>query len=586
MKKMRAFAEQLPLYLPRSNSSTVGNKTGTWRYYRPFYDEKTAPCSAACPVGEDIPRIEMLAAQGLLRKAWETIMEENPFPSVCGRVCFHPCEASCNRGQLDEPIAIHCLERFLGDKAIRDEKPHELAPPSVTGFRVAIVGAGPAGLAAGYFLSRLGYECSIYEAQKEPGGILRWGIPVYRLPEDVLRKEIQRIQKQGIALHCDTPVNGKLLAEIAKSHDALFIGCGYGRSIAIKIPGEAYIHDGHRLLHAVRAGKSARFRGKAAVIGGGNTAIDVARTLSRLGAIPVILYRRRKQDMPAFAPEVEMALKEGVELKELVAPIRIEAACDPSSVTESGYQVTLQKMKISAGEVRGRARAIPDGTKTEILTVEHVFRAVGAEPEAFWNMESGERSRQLTLSHCKILFRERPVVYGGDLTNEIKSVTDAIASGKQAAMALDIYFKKGRDHIESALQDHLVESGPALSMSAYLGRGRANRTSHLVSFDEINTDYFLSAPRIVPATLSAHKRSRSFMEIEATLSKNESIKEARRCFNCGICTECDYCRIFCPEVAVTVDKAKRFINLDYCKGCGICVTECPRNAMVMGEEKL
>jgi NADPH-dependent glutamate synthase beta subunit-like oxidoreductase len=299
LMKKKQQTEELPLYIPRSNATTESNKTGSWRYFRPSYAEKTAPCSAACPVSQDIPRIEMLITQGLLTKAWETILEENPFPSICGRVCFHPCETACNRAELDEPIAIHSLERFLGDYAISKNKAPDANKVAQNSKNIAIAGAGPAGLAAAYFLSRLGYPCDVFEAQSAAGGLLRWGIPAYRLADDTLRKEIKRIEHQGVTIHCETPVTEEFLEKIRATYDALFIGCGYGRPIQLKILGEELAHDGLQLLRQIRQGDRIPIRGTVAVVGGGNTAIDVARSLLRLGAKPIIVYRRRRQDMPA-----------------------------------------------------------------------------------------------------------------------------------------------------------------------------------------------------------------------------------------------------------------------------------------------
>lgn len=583
--KRQKHPEEMPLYFPRSNATTESNKTGSWRYFRPLVAEKTAPCSAACPVGQDIPRIEMLTAQGLLTKAWETILEENPFPSICGRVCFHPCETACNRAELDEPIAVHSLERFLGDHAISKNKAPDANKVAQNGKNIAIAGAGPAGLAAAYFLSGLGYACDVFEAQSAPGGLLRWGIPAYRLPDNMLRKEIKRIEHQGVNIHCETPVTEEFLEKIRATYDALFIGCGYGRPIQLKILGEELAHDGLQFLRQIRQGEIIPIRGTVAVVGGGNTAIDVARSLLRLGTEPIIVYRRRRQDMPAFAPEIEMALTEGVQLKELVSPIRFEEMKSSSSQSNTDYVVTLQKMKVAAKEIKGRARVIPDGEKTETLTVDHIFIAIGAGPEAHWNTPSKKDSHQLKLSHCNIIEQELPVVLGGDLTNEAKSVTDAIASGKQAAIALDVFFKKGWKAIEASLFGCQVGAGPALSMASYLGGNHKSRSAHIVSFNEINIDYFQPAARVCLSMLSADESARSFSEIESTLSQSAANSEATRCFNCGICNACDYCRVFCPEVAIVAEKAQRYVNLDYCKGCGICVTECPRNAMTLEEEK-
>jgi len=576
MTKKRESSETMPIFISRSHISTEINKTGSWRFVRPRYEDKTAPCSAACPAGEDIGRIEILAAKGLYKEAAETILRENPLPAVCGRVCFHPCESACNRQEFDEAVAIHCLERFLGDVAFLEEDRLCIDRFPSKGKRVAIIGSGPAGLAAGWFMTRLGFECDLFEAKSKPGGLLRWGIPRYRLPEDILEKEIKRIENQGVTIHCETPVTNDFIEEAKGRYDAIYIGCGLGRSIRMRIPGEEAANDGLELLCRIRQEGAAPFSGTAAVIGGGNTAVDVARSLLRAGASPVLVYRRRKQDMPAFMYELEMALEEGVELMELVAPIRIEAG-------NGEHILTLQRMKVSEIEMSGRARVIPDGNETLTLHVREIFTAIGAEAEQPWQVSMNGNDDILKLSHCSIVSDDIPVVYGGDLTNSVKSVAAAVASGKQAAMALDTFFQQGRDAIEKKLNSCRVGNGHSLSREIYTGGGRRERNPHIVSYEEINTDYFDPYPRVTSPVLSPGERITSFAEIENTLSEEQAAQESKRCFNCGVCNECDNCRIFCPEVAVICED-NRYINLEYCKGCGICVVECPSNAMALEEE--
>jgi len=571
-------AEEISLFISRSNISTEINKTGTWRFMRPKYHEKTAPCSAACPAGEDIARIEMLSNQGRYKDAVETILLENPFPSVCGRVCFHPCETVCNRAGLDDPVAIHDLERFIGDMAIKDELTLKLKKSPENGKTVCIVGAGPSGLAASYFLSQLGYSCDIYEARSEPGGILRWGIPRYRLPDDVVASEIERIKKTGVNIICNKPVTQNFLQDIKNRYHAYFIGCGHGRSLKMNIPGENMAFDGLEFLNLLRMGKLSPSNGTAAVIGGGNTAIDVARSLVRLGTSTTLIYRRRKQDMPAFKDEVEMAYEEGVSIMELYSPLEINK-------DNGEYILSLQRMKTSGMETdRGRARVVPDGRIMQHLRVRKIIVAIGAEPSAPWQLPSRENAETLCLSHCTFTASKPPLLFGGDLTNTTKSVADAVASGKQAAMALDIFFKQGRHAIADHLNSCLVGNGPALSMECYMGGKRSIRNPQIVSHDDINLDYFSRKHRVEKEQLAINKRLKSFEEIESTFSKNQTMEETRRCYNCGICNACDNCRIFCPEIAVILQGGKRKINLDYCKGCGICVVECPRNAMDLEEE--
>jgi NADPH-dependent glutamate synthase beta subunit-like oxidoreductase len=577
---------KVPLFLPHSSTSTAANKTGSWRYVRPVYDEKTSPCSAACPAGEDIARIEMLLSRNLTQEAWETILEENPFPAVCGRVCFHNCEGACNRSQMDDPVAIHQLERFIGDAAISRTEIPEIRILPGNGKKVAIAGAGPAGLGAAYFLARLGFACEVFEAASEPGGILRWGIPTYRLPRGVLQKEIRRIEKLGVTLNCSTPVTAEMLKTFKTRYDAVFVGCGHGRTINLQFEGAQKAINGLQFLYNIRARHEMSLNPKrtAAVIGGGNSAIDVARTLVRLGIDPIIVYRRRRQDMPAFDPELQMALNEGVKLKELFTPIDIKDAGRNSAGRQAPYVVTLQKMKISAKPIEGRARVVPDGDRTETLEIDYVFSAIGAEPEAAWHQAPAGKWPSLDLSHCKLIQDDIPLAYGGDLTNRVKSVADAIASGKQAAMALDTYFKSGWDAVNRAIAGCQVGPGPAVSMAMYLDEERKNKNPQIVSFNEINTHYFKSASRANPPVLPPADRIQSFLPIQSTLTKKAALEESRRCFNCGVCNACDYCRLYCPEMSVMVEDERRYINLDYCKGCGLCVAECPRNAMSLKEE--
>ena len=574
------LTEKISLFISRSSISTELNKTGTWRFVRPKYHEKTAPCSAACPAGEDIARIEMLSSQGRYQEALEAVLLENPFPAICGRVCFHMCETVCNRSDLDDPIAIHRIERFIGDAALREPIEFSLKKLPHNGKKICIVGAGPSGLAAAYFLTRLGYSCDVFEAETEPGGILRWGIPKYRLPDAVVNAEVQRIKNLGVKIICNIRATQNFLEDAKGRYHAVFIGCGHGRSLKMNIPGEDAAIDGLDFLNRMRTGNTDPFyNGTAAVIGGGNTAIDVARSLVRIGMKPILVYRRRKQDMPAFGYEVEAAEKEGVEIMELLSP---------SNIAQDGDDciLTLQSMKFSGMETdTGRARVVPDSGSHHDLRVQRIFTAIGAEPSEPWQLPSEENTDILRLSHCAFTADNLPFIFGGDLTNPTKSVADAIASGKQSAMVLDIFFKKGLTAISESLKSCLVGNGPALSMERYMDVNRSSRNPDRVSFGDINVDYFTPAPRVKAESSSWSEQPNPFDEIEKTFTSRQVSQETRRCFNCGICNGCDNCRWFCPEIAVENQDGQRRINLDYCKGCGICVVECPRDAMALEEEK-
>ena len=582
---MNETANAMPLLVPHSSQSTESNKTGSWRFLRPLFDEKTSPCGAACPAGEDIARIEMLTAQGMFKEAWETILNENPFPSVCGRICPHPCEEVCNRREFDEAVAVHTVERFLAETASRYDLKPNLQKLTAKKQKIAVVGAGPAGLSAAYFLMLLGYAYDVFEAMPEPGGILRWGIPLYRLPLSALRNDIAQIEAQGVQIRTGQQMGPGFLREAASRYDAVFLGCGHSRTVELGIPGEemSAVVDGLTLLKQIRQGEITSLRGLSAVIGGGNTAIDVARSIIRLGGKALILYRRRRRDMPAFPTEAQMALEEGVELRELVAPLNI--------AVENGQCVlTMQEMKVSNEDSRGRASVLPDERKIREIRVDRVFRATGALAAETWFNPSGKEATALTMTNALLVYPGKgPVlVFGGDLTNETKSVAHAVLSGKQAAMSLDTFFQDGIEAIMPRLHACLVGQGPALSMETYMGGPRRFRNSHILSYGELNTDYFQFQPRITQPRLLREERLKSFEEIDLKISTNLAIREADRCFNCGICNQCDNCYMFCPDIAVIREKEghERCINYDYCKGCGLCVVECPRNAMTLREEDL
>jgi NADPH-dependent glutamate synthase beta subunit-like oxidoreductase/Pyruvate/2-oxoacid:ferredoxin oxidoreductase delta subunit len=527
----------------------------------------------------------MLTAQGSFKEAWETILMENPFPGVCGRVCFHPCEQQCNRREFDDPVAIHILERFLADTASRYELKPSLQKLESKQQKIAVVGSGPSGLAAGYFLTLLGYQADVFEALPEPGGVLRWGIPLYRLPLSILNQEIAQIRELGVQIHCGKSISQEFLRGGKSEYDAIFLGCGHSRSLPLKIPGEdlAGVKNGLQFLTKVRRGEISGLKGTAAVIGGGNTAVDTARSAARLGAKVILIYRRRRQDMPAFAEEVEMALEEGVELWELQAPVNIAAQ-------DGDFVVTLQQMQAVEEEGQRRARVKPDSNKKKKIRVQQLFKATGGEAREPWYDPPKKTRGMLRLSNCVLHYKskEPTLVYGGDLVAEIKSVAHAVASGKQAAIALDILFHEGLDAVRPRLQTCLVGEGPSISLEIYMGGPRSLRHNRVVRYHDLNTDYFHFAPMITQPRLLREERLQSFAEINLKIGASLAIREAERCFNCGLCNQCDNCQLFCPEIAVTGDNNPRgrHINYDYCKGCGLCVVECPRNAMILKEELL
>ncbi len=582
MDKKIETTQKVSLFIPRSYLTTEGNKTGSWRFLRPRYEEKTAPCSAACPAAEDIGMIQMLTTQGSFKDAWEIILRENPFPGVCGRVCFHPCEDVCNRGEFDEAIAIHVIERFLANTAHRNAFKPEVKRRAPKKQKIAVIGAGPGGLSAAYFLTLLGYRADVFEGAGEPGGVLRWGIPLYRLPLAILEEEIRRIEELGVRIQTGKPLTNRDLDTLGKGYDALFLACGHGRSMALGIPGEELegVQDGLSFLREIREGRMSTFRGRVAVIGGGNAAVDVARSIIRLGGKALIIYRRRRQDMPAFGEEIEMALDEGVELRELLAPVSIRK-------DDGDLVLEVRSMKIAGTDTDGRAHIEPEEGEPEEITISQLVTAIGERAEEPWYEPPDEATGVLRLSHCVMACNPRgTLVYGGDLTNEIKSVAHAVASGKEAALALDTFFTEGIESVQPRLAACRAGEGGALSMEIYMQGPRSDRSTHVVTYDEINADYFQFDPRVKQPRLLSEERSRTFGEVSLKISANLAIRETERCFNCGLCNQCDNCYLFCPDLAVKKDSGPlgRHIDYDYCKGCGICAVECPRNALILEEE--
>ena len=592
MTNERFDAMHISLLIPKSSAYTTTNKTGSWSYMRPRYLEKTAPCSARCPCGQDIPRIEMLASRGRLEAAWRTILAENPLPGTCGRVCFHPCEEACNRGEFDAAVSINALERFLDDAARERSFPEENSKASSKGKRVAIVGSGPAGLSAAYFLARLGYECEIFEAGEAPGGVLRGGIPSYRLPNETLDREIRRIEGLGVAIHYSAAASPEFIESAGARFDAVFLGCGHGKPTALGIPGEELALDGLEFLNKCKNGSLGASVGSALVIGGGNSAIDVARSLLRSGASSTIVYRRRRDDMPAFGHEIARAVEEGVRIVELSAP---------AAIARKGKTLELKVRKMRSTEIGedGRMRVAPIEGQTEILVADAIYSAVGASAAEAWMLPPRD-PEVFHMSHSAALWNSRaglPLLYGGDPVNDEESVADAIASGKQAAIALDAFFTKGRASVETEISRCRLGDGTSLSMEIYLGGARRSRANKVVRFEDLNDDYFAPLERQRGASIPADLSVRSFAEIESCLDEAGAAKQAERCFNCGICNDCDNCRTYCPEVAVSAARAgrdgnwteeagvDREVNADYCKGCGVCVTECPRCAMVIEEQQ-
>jgi len=577
-------ASELPAF-SRSADTMLWNHTGSWRFLRPRYQDKVAPCAEACPAGEDIARIQLLIGQGAFEEAWLRIREENPLPGVCGRVCYHPCEGSCNRGEYDSAVAVNSLERYLADHAWRQG----ITPPpldvSPSGKRVAVVGAGPAGLTAAYFLRRQGHQIDLFDAREEPGGMLRYAIPEYRLPADALGWEVGLVLSDGVRFHAARRLGSELGWDELERYDAVFLATGHWTPSRLGVEGEDLARDGLALLEAVRRGEAPTMDGPVAVLGGGNTALDVARTLLRLGAEPTVYYRRRLEDMPALADELEEAREEGIPIRTLLAPGRVEAAAGKR------LRLTLVTMASLDTEESARARVVPSGHPDVTVEVTAVFAAVGARPSPGLPPAAADPGAWEPVGlHLKRLaprdeWATRPPIFlGGDLVNERKAVVTAIASGKEAALVVDAVLR-GRQVGEAWPAIRVGKKG-AISLNRCAGGDRTLQQDHVVRFDELNTIYFQYLERKERPRVTLEERRTGFDEVKMRISGSMAIKEAERCFHCGLCDHCDNCYLFCPDVSVLRDlrAGSRKIDYDYCKGCGVCVVECPRNAMVFEEE--
>jgi 2-oxoacid:acceptor oxidoreductase delta subunit (pyruvate/2-ketoisovalerate family) len=554
------------------------NKTGAWRAQRPFYEDKTPPCSAACPAGNDIVGFIQNVMGGDFEGAWNLIKQENPFPGICGRVCFHPCESQCNRGNYDEPIAIHALERFVSDFASNpDQKVKKVTRGKKE--KVAVIGSGPAGMSCAYHLTKLHHDVTVFESSSRAGGMLRSGIPSYRLPKDVVDREISNIETLGVEIRTGIPFGEGLRLDDLKDYQAIFIATGAHRSRGLQIPGERGkgIFNGLDLLGKINLGKKAKLGEKIAIIGGGNTAVDVARSVIRLGKKATILYRRSKEEMPAFEEEMVEAIEEGVKIRYLVNPIRIQQ-------NDSVKHLECLRMELGEKDKSGRRTPFPIPQSNFFIEADSVIIAAGEEIEVSYLPKGLEKGEGIVLTQRDGSAGIKGIFAGGDLTSNQQTVAHAIGSGKKAAMAIDCYVK--RKDSEEAIRQALIGEGPSISIFRHLHPGERPMNPHVVTFEELNIDYFERSKRLRESKGLIKERIKGFGEVTSTLTEGMALEEAERCFSCGTCNECENCYVFCPDASIikTGEFLSHQVDYDFCKGCGICLSECPRGAISLKEE--
>ncbi len=537
-----------PFAITLDRGSSLANKTGAWRTIRPLYVDRLPPCNHACPAGENIQGWLYHAESGHYESAWRALTEDNPLPAIMGRVCYHPCETSCNRGQLDESVGINSVERFLGDEALKQG--WKFSPvKDESGKRVLIVGAGPSGLSAAYHLRRLGHGVKIIEAGPRAGGMMRFGIPKYRLPREVLDGEVQRILDMGVELELNRKVTNILETVNDGSFDAAFLAVGahIGKRAYIPAGSSARILDAVSVLRSMEGEDMPMLGRRVVVYGGGNTALDVARTAKRLGAQEaIIVYRRTREKMPAHDSELEEALQEGVLVKWLST---IKNVADEATLT-------VEKMALDA-------KGFPQPTgEFETLEADTLVLALGQDVDlSLLDGVPGLEIKDGTVQVAPNMMTGHAGIFaGGDMVPAERTVTVGVGHGKKAARHIDAWLR---------------------------GASYAPAPKHeLATFDKMNPWYYSDAPKTVRPVLETARRTSTFDEVVKGLDETTALFEARRCMSCGNCFECDNCYGVCPDNAVIkLGAGKRFeFNFDYCKGCGICVSECPCGAIKMVPE--
>jgi len=538
-----------PFAITLDPGSSLANHTGTWRNDRPVYVDRLPPCNNACPAGEDIQGWLYYAESGEYHRAWQELVKNNPLPALMGRVCYHPCENACNRASLDEAVSIHAVERFLGDEARKQGWKFEItAPPS--GKHALVVGAGPSGLSAAYHLARLGHKVTIFEAGPLAGGMMRFGIPKYRLPRDVLDTEVQRILDMGITLKLNTRVDNILDTMKAGGFDAAFLAVGAHVAKRTDIPARdaTRILDAVSVLRGMETDEKPQLGRRVVVYGGGNTALDVARTAKRLGASEaMIVYRRTREQMPAHDFELQEALDEGIMVKWLNTITRIEDTT-----------FTVEKMVLDA-------KGFPQPTgEFETIEADTLILALGQDVDlSLLDKVPGLAIEKGTVKVDRNMMTGYPGIFaGGDMVPSERTVTVAVGHGKKAARNIDAWLR-GSEH-------------------------KAPAKHEIARYDLLNTWYYADAPQTVQPVLDILRRQSSFDEVLGGLDESNALFEARRCLSCGNCFECDNCYGVCPDNAVVkLGPGQRFaINYDYCKGCGMCATECPCGAITMVSETI
>jgi NADPH-dependent glutamate synthase beta subunit-like oxidoreductase len=536
-----------PFAITLEPGTSVNNKTGTWRTKKPVYVHRLPPCNKACPAGENIQEWLSWAETGDARRAWRELVKNNPLPAVMGRICYHPCESACNRKDIDSAVGINSVERFIGDEAIKNNWAFD-KPASKSGKRVLVIGAGPAGLSAAYHLAILGHQVVIQDANLAAGGMMRYGIPSYRLPRDVLDAEVKRILDLGVELQLGAKVDNVLTA-MKDGFDAAFIAVGahVARQANFPVGGKARILDAVSVLRGMEIGDKPNFGKRVAVYGGGNTALDVARTAVRLGATVTIVYRRNREKMPANDVEIDEAIQEGIDIKWLTTIKKVD-----------GKNITLESMELDA-------KGYPQPTgKTGKMEADTIVLAVGQDADLapVSDVQGVDIDKGMVKVDENMMTGLPGLFAGGDMVSSARTATTGIGHGKRAARHIDMWLR------------HASE--------------KPSDKHETATAERLNKWYYTTSPGAHRPEIDLNRRKSSFDEVQGGLAMGEAINEARRCLSCGNCFECDNCYGHCPDNAIKkLGTGKGFeFNYDYCKGCALCVTECPCGAIDMVAEDI
>ena len=555
-----------------------GRTTGLWRYTKPVFQVKIPPCQNACPAGNWIQKFIADSGSENLDEAWNALILENPFPGVCGRVCYHPCELSCNRKDMDRATSIHSAERFLADHFFQQS----LVPPVTMdkqNKKVAVVGSGPAGLACAYFLIMMGYEAVVFEAYHELGGMLEIGIPRYRLPKKIVDKEVGDILALGVEVHKGCRIGKDLPFSELLAYDAVFVATGAHQATQLNIPIEAQenIYEGLDFLALHNTGRPPKLGKNVMVIGGGNVAIDVCRTLIRRDCAPALLYRRTRNEMPAHHEEICDAEDEGLQLKYLLAPTSI------GSAGNGRVSLKCAKMTLKGTGPDGRPQVVALEGEYESFEADQIILATGEIPDLSYLPREIELSDGLVQVKASGQTSIEKVFAGGDIAGQPWTVAEAIGSAKRAAIAMDHYLR-GDD-----LQKLEERSAIAKTMRVHFGKEEMPSPDEqdVATFQDLNLTYACTSVGHTSEKLPVNERICDFSEVDCGLDEAEVAEEAQRCLSCGVCKMCGNCYLFCPDGAVEFDPAAQqyVINYEYCKGCGICFRECPVGTICVRTEE-